>query len=161
MTGKIASRLASLGLALPQTPKPAGAYVGWAVVGDLVFLAGQVPIEGGVRKFIGKLGREFGVDDGKRAAQLAALNMLAQLRAACGSDLDRVVRCVRLVGYVNATESFTDHPQVVDGASDLLHRIFDEAGAHVRSSVGVGSLPSGVAVEIEGVFQISAPGTFP
>src|ERR1017187_9637181 len=101
MTGKIEARLASLGIVIPTPGETAGNYVGFVVSGNLAFLAGQVPMENGVRKFIGKLGREFNVEDGQRAAELAAFNMLARLRDACKGDLDRVVRCVKLVGYVN------------------------------------------------------------
>jgi enamine deaminase RidA (YjgF/YER057c/UK114 family) len=107
-----------------------------------------------VRKFIGKLGREFSVDEGQKAAELAALNMIARLKAACGGDLDRVVRCVKLVGFVNAVPEFGDHPKVVNGASDLVVKLFGDAGRHARSAVGMGSLPFGVAVEVEGVFEI-------
>jgi enamine deaminase RidA (YjgF/YER057c/UK114 family) len=154
MAGRIDARLASLGIAIPTPAEAAGNYVGFVVAGDLAFLAGQVPIENGVRKFIGKLGRELKVEEGQRAAELAGLNMLARLKAACGGDLDRVVRCVKLVGYVNATEDFADHPRVINGVSDLVVRIFGDAGRHARSAVGMGSLPSGVAVEVEGIFQI-------
>jgi enamine deaminase RidA (YjgF/YER057c/UK114 family) len=154
VTGKIDARLASLGISIPAPAESAGNYVGFVVVGDLAFLAGQVPIEDGVRKFIGKLGREFKVQEGQRAAELAGLNMLARLKAACGGDLDRVIRCVKLIGYVNATEEFLDHPQVVNGVSDLVVQIFGDAGRHARSAVGMASLPSGVAVEVEGIFQI-------
>jgi len=155
MNGNIDTRLAKLGIVIPAPGDTAGNYVGFVVSGNLVFLAGQVPVERGVRKYIGKLGREFVVEDGQKAAELAALNMLARLRDACNGDLDKVVRCVKLVGYVNATPEFVDHPKVVNGASDLVVRIFGDAGRHARSAVGVGSLPSGVAVEVEGVFEIS------
>ncbi len=154
MAGEIDARLASLGIIIPKSAESAGNYVGFVVSGSIAFLAGQVPIENGVRKFIGKLGRDLKVEDGQKAAELAAMNMLARLRDACGGNLDRVVRCIKLVGYVNATEDFNDHPKVVNGASDLVVRIFGEAGRHARSAVGMSSLPSGVAVEVEGVFEI-------
>jgi enamine deaminase RidA (YjgF/YER057c/UK114 family) len=94
------------------------------------------------------------VEEGQKAAELAALNMIARLKAACGGDLDRVVRCVKLVGFVNAVPEFGDHPKVVNGASDLVVKLFGDAGRHARSAVGMGSLPFGVAVEVEGVFEI-------
>src|SRR5690606_17406186 len=112
------------------------------------------PMENGARKFIGKVGREFTVEEGQKAAELAALNMLARLKAACGGDLDRVVRCVKLVGFVNATEDFTEQPKVINGASDLMVKVFGPAGQHARSAIGVGSLPFGVAAEVEGIFEI-------
>ena len=154
MAETIDARLASLGIHIPAQAKAAGNYVGAVVVHDLVFLAGQVPIESGVRRFIGKLGRELSVEQGQAAARLAAMNMLAHLKAACDGDLGRVARCVRLTGYVNATDDFLDHPKVVNGASDLVVQVFGDAGKHARSAVGMASLPSGVAVEIEGIFQL-------
>ena len=155
MSGKIDARLASMGIVIPSPAEAAGNYVGFVVTGNLAFLAGQVPIENGVRKFIGKLGLDLGVDDGRRAAELAAFNMLARLKSACDGDLDRVVRCVKLVGYVNSAPDFTEHPSVINGASDLVVKIFGDAGRHARSAVGVASLPSGVAVDVEGLFEIS------
>ena len=154
MAGKIDAHLARLGIAIPSPAEAAGNYVGFVVTGNLAFLAGQVPIENGVRKFIGKLGREFTAEEGQKAAELAAFNMLARLKSACDGDLDRVVRCVKLVGYVNSTPDFADHPKVVNGASDLVVRVFGDAGRHARSAVGMNSLPSGVAVEVEGIFEI-------
>ena len=106
------------------------------------------------RKFIGKLGKEISVEDGQKAARLCALNLLARLKASCNGDLDRVVRCVKLTGFVNATPEFGDHPKVVNGASDLMVEVFGDAGRHARSAVGMGSLPFGVAVEVEAIFEI-------
>jgi len=154
MSGKIDARMKDLGITLPAPGEPAGNYVGFVVTGNLAFLAGQVPQENGVKKFIGKLGREFSVEEGQKAAELAGLNMLARLKAACNGDLDRVVRCVKVVGFVNATPDFGDHPKVVNGVSDLVVKVFGEAGRHARSAVGMGSLPFSVAVEVEGVFEI-------
>ena len=154
MAGKIDARLAELGMNIPSPGEPAGNYVGYVVTGNLAFLAGQVPVENGVRKFIGKLGRDISIEDGQKAAELAAINMLARLKGACAGDLDRVVRCVKLVGFVNATPDFGDHPKVINGASDLVVKVFGDAGRHARSAVGMGSLPFGVAVEVEGVFEI-------
>ncbi len=154
MTGRIESHLQTLGIVIPTPGEAAGNYVSHVITGNLAYLAGQVPIENGVRKFIGKVGRDFSVEEGQQAAALAALNMLARLKAACGGDLDRVVRCVKLVGFVNATEDFGDHPKVINGASDLMVEVFGDAGRHARSAIGVGSLPFGVAAEIEGIFEI-------
>jgi|SRR5579871_5467747 len=154
MAGQIDRRLSELGIEIPAPGEPAGNYVGAVVTGNLVFLAGQVPTENGVRKFVGKLGREISVEDGQKAAQLAVLNLLARLKAACGGDLDRVQRCVKVVGFVNAVPEFGEHPKVINGASDLLVKIFGDAGRHARSAIGVGSLPFGVAVEVEAVFEL-------
>jgi enamine deaminase RidA (YjgF/YER057c/UK114 family) len=154
MAGKVEERLRALGVAVPQPGEPAGNYVGYVVTGNLAFLSGQIPVENGERRFIGKLGREFGVEEGQKAARLCALNMLARLSAACGGDLDRVVRVVKITGFVNAVPEFTDHPKVVNGASDFLVSVFGDAGRHARSAVGMGSLPFNVAVEVEGIFEI-------
>lgn len=154
MAGKIDARLAELGIRFSTPATPAGNYVPWVANGEWVHLAGQVPVENGVRKFVGKVGRELGIEDGQKAAELCAVNLLMRLKDACGGDLDRVARCVKLVGFVNAVEDFTDHPAVINGASDLMVRVFGDAGRHARSAVGVASLPFGVATEVEAVFLI-------
>ncbi len=154
MAGKIDARLHELGITLSSGGPVAGNYVSNVVTGNLVFISGQVPLENGVRKFIGKVGREFSVEDGAKAAELCAIGLLARLKDACGGDLDRVVRCVKLVGFVNATEDFGDQPKVINGASDLMVKVFGDAGRHARSAVGMGSLPFGVAVEVEAIFEI-------
>lgn len=154
MAGKIDAKLAELGITLSPAGPVAGNYVGNVITGNLVFIAGQVPQEKGERKFIGKLGRELGTGEGYKAAELCAIGLLSRLRDACGGDLDRVTRCVKIVGFVNATEDFGDHPKVVNGASDLMVKVFGDAGRHARSAVGMGSLPFGVAVEVEAVFEI-------
>jgi enamine deaminase RidA (YjgF/YER057c/UK114 family) len=155
MTMKIEDRLVDLSIELPAPTEPAGNYLPFVATGNLIFLSGQVPIEDGVRKFIGKLGREISVADGQKAAALCALHLLAKLKIACGGDLDRVVRCVKVVGFVNSMPEFCEQPMVINGASDFFISVFGEAGRHARSAVGMGSLPSGVAVEVEAVFEIS------
>lgn len=153
MTGKIESRLAELGLQLPEAPAPAGNYVPYVISGNLVFVSGQVPkADGGL--IVGKLGADMNIEQGQAAARLCALHLLGQVKAACGGDLDRLERVVRLGGFVNATPDFGDHPAVINGASDLLGQVLGEAGRHARAAVGSASLPFGVAVEIEGIFQI-------
>jgi enamine deaminase RidA (YjgF/YER057c/UK114 family) len=155
MSGRIDQRLAELKIELPTAASPAANYVPTVRTGNLLFVAGQIPMQNGKAEFVGKLGRDFNVDDGRRAARLCALNVIAQVKAALGGDLDRVRRCVRVGGFVNAVPDFGDHPQVVNGASDLLVDVFGEAGKHARAAVGVGSLPRGVAVEIDAVFEVS------
>jgi enamine deaminase RidA (YjgF/YER057c/UK114 family) len=155
MAESIAKRLEELGISIPVVSTPAANYLGFVVTGNLVFLSGQVPMQDGRRRYIGKVGREFNIDEGRSAAELAALNLLAQLKEACGGDLDRVVRCVKLTGFVNGDGDFVDHPKVINGASDLIVKIFGDAGRHARSAVGMHSLPSGVAVEVEAVFEIA------
>ena len=154
MSGTIDARLRQLGIELPEPAVPLANYVPFAVSGNLVFIAGQICQWNGERRFIGKLGAGIGIADGQQAARLCALNILAHLRAACGGDLDRVRRCLRLSGFVNCTPEFTDMPQVVNGASDLMVEVFGDKGRHARAAVGVSSLPAGVAVVVEGTFEI-------
>jgi enamine deaminase RidA (YjgF/YER057c/UK114 family) len=154
MPGIIDARLAALGIELPQPSAPGANYVPFVQSGDMVFLTGQLSQWNGERRFIGKLGREFALLEGQQAARLCALNLIAQLRVALGGDLDRVVRCVRLSGYVNAVPEFLEHSQVMNGASDLLVAVFGEAGRHTRMAVGVSGLPYGVAVEVEAVVEV-------
>ena len=152
--GKIDNRLAELGIVLPSPAKPVANYVGWVRTGNLVFTAGQVTLADGKLQYIGKVGAEISVEDAHKAARLCAINVLAQLREACGGDLDRVKRIVKLVGFVNGVPAFSDHPKVINGASDLMVDVFGEAGKHARSAVGAGSLPLGVSVEVEAVAEI-------
>lgn len=153
MTGTIDAQLAALGLTLPQATAPVANYVPFVQTGNLVHVSGQV--SNGPDGFIrGRLGADMATEEGAAAARACALSLIAQLRAACAGDLDRVVRVVKLVGFVNSTPDFTDQPKVVNGASDVMVAVFGEAGRHARSAVGVGSLPLGVAVEIEGIFEI-------
>ena len=154
MSGTIDARLRQLGIELPEPAAPVANYVPFAVSGNLVFIAGQLCLWNGERRFPGKLGAAIGIPDGQQAARLCALNILAHLRVACGGDLDRVRRCIRLGGFVNCTPDFTDMPQVVNGASDLMVEVFGDQGRHARAAVGVSSLPAGVAVEVEGTFEI-------
>ncbi len=153
MSGRIESRLAELGLELPRTTPPVANYAPYVISGNLVFVSGQVTSWNGEFKHLGILGQDLSVDQGYRAARICGLNLMAQLGAACG-DLDRVRRVVKLGGFVACTADFTDHPKVVNGASDLMVEIFGDAGRHARAAVGVPSLPMGVAVEVDGVFEI-------
>jgi enamine deaminase RidA (YjgF/YER057c/UK114 family) len=123
--------------------------------GNLLFIAGQVPLQDGKAQFIGRLGAGLDIAQGQQAARLCAINVLAQVAKALDGDLDRVVRCVRVGGFVNAVPEFTDHPVVINGASDFFVSVFGEAGKHARTAVGAGSLPRGVAVEVEAVFEVA------
>ena len=151
--GEIEQRLAALGLSLPAAPAPAANYVPFVVVGSLVHVSGQIS-QGPDGPIRGRLGADMDVAAGALAARACALSLLAQVRAACGGDLSRVVRAVKLVGFVNSTPDFTDQPKVINGASDLLVAAMGDAGRHARSAVSAASLPFGVAVEIEGIFEI-------
>lgn len=154
MSSAIDARLEELGLTLPEAPAPAANYVPFARSGQLVFISGQVSRdEAGF--ILGKLGQDIGPERGYEAARACALALIAQLKVACGGDLDRLVRVVKLTGFVNATPDFIDHPKVVNGASDLFAEVFGERGRHARAAVGSVSLPLGVAVEVEGIFEIA------
>jgi enamine deaminase RidA (YjgF/YER057c/UK114 family) len=153
MTGRIESRLAELGITLPQATAPVANYVPWVRTGSQVFVSGQV--SNGPDGFIkGKLGDDMSVEQGAAAARTCALSLIAQLKAACDGDLDRLVRVVKLVGFVNSTADFTDQPKVINGASDLMVEVFGDAGRHARSAVSAASLPLGVAVEVEAIFEV-------
>jgi enamine deaminase RidA (YjgF/YER057c/UK114 family) len=151
---RIDDQLAALGIALPTPSVPAANYVPWVRTGDLVFIAGQIPVWNGERRFLGTVGAELDVAQAREAAKICGLNVLAHLRTACGGDLDRVVRCVRVGGFVACRPGFGDHPQVINACSDLFVAAFGEAGRHARTAVGVVSLPFGVAVEIDATFEV-------
>ncbi|MCB1338595.1 MAG: RidA family protein [Maritimibacter sp.] len=151
--GKIETRLAELGVTLPDAPAPAANYVPWMVLDGMVYVSGQVPMKDGA--FVkGKLGDGMSVEDGAAAARICAISLLAQVKAAAGGDLDRLKQVVKLTGFVNSTQDFGDQPKVINGASDFLVEALGDAGRHTRSAVSAASLPFGVAVEIEGIFQL-------
>ena len=154
MTSKIDARLTELGITLPDAPMPDANYVPFVRTGNLVFISGQVS-QNADGFITGQVGRDLDVAEGQAAARTCALSLIAQLRAACDGDLDRVVRTVKLTGFVNASPDFTKHPQVINGASDLFAEVFGDKGRHARAAVGTVSLPLGAAVEIEGVFEVS------
>jgi enamine deaminase RidA (YjgF/YER057c/UK114 family) len=150
---QIETRLAELGVTLPQAPAPAANYVPFVAVGNLVHVSGQISqTADGLIK--GRLGADMDVAAGAAAAQRCAISLLAQLRNAVDGDWGRVVRAVKLTGFVNSTPDFTDQPKVINGASDFLVAVMGDSGRHARSAVSAASLPLGVAVEIEGIFEI-------
>jgi enamine deaminase RidA (YjgF/YER057c/UK114 family) len=153
MTSNIETRLAELGVTLPDAPAPAANYVPFVQVGDIVYVSGQIS-RNDAGLITGKVGADLDTAAGAAAARTCALQLLAQVKAACGGDLGRLVRVVKLTGFVNSTPDYTDQPKVVNGASDFLVEALGEAGRHSRSAVSAGALPLGVAVEIEGIFQI-------
>lgn len=155
MTGMIDKRLAELGITLPSPPAPVASYVPYVTSGNLVFISGQVTLTEGGLKYVGVVGKELSLEDGQAAARLCAINVLAQLKAALSGDLDRVRRCVKLGVFVNAVPEFNQHPEVANGASDLIGEVFGDAGRHARAAVGAGSLPRNVAAEVEAIFEIA------
>ena len=149
----IESTLADMGITLPDAPAPAANYLPYVIAGDLVYVSGQISAndDGFI---VGKLGDDFDVDQGVDAAQRCGVALLAQLKAACGGDIERLVRVVKLTGFVNSTQDFTQQPAVINGCSDLFANALGERGKHARAAVSAPSLPFGVAVEIEAIFQI-------
>lgn len=147
-------RLAALGIELPQVPKPVANFVPFRRHGDLIYLAGQVCEWNGDVRFVGKVGDAFDLAQAQAAARVCGLNLIAALKLACGGSLDRVSYCLRLGGFVNCTPNFPSIPQVINGASDLMHELFGAHGDHARTAVGVANLPRGAAVEVDAIFAV-------
>ena len=155
MAGTVDKKLSELGIVLPTPATPVANYIPFVRVGALLFVSGQICLDGGGKLVAkGKLGAGVSLEDGQKAARACAINVLAQVKAALG-DLDKVVRVVRLGGFVNSAPDFLDGPKVLNGASDLMVAAFGDKGRHARTTVGVASLPSDAAVEVEGVFEVS------
>ena len=152
--GSVDERLRQLGVTLPTPAVPIATYAPYRIAGDMVFIAGQGPSQEDGARVMGKVGRDLSVEEGAYAARLTAINILAQARAACGGDLDRIRQWVRLTGYVSCVDGFYEQPKVLDGASNLLREVFGEKGLHARAAIGVNALPFNVAVEIEAIFQL-------
>ncbi|WP_170762759.1 RidA family protein [Ruegeria lacuscaerulensis] len=148
----IAAKLESLGVTLPDAPAPAANYVPFVRVGNIVYVSGQISKDEDL--ITGKLGDDMGVEAGAAAAKVCAINLLAQVKAACDGDIEKLVRVIKLTGFVNSTADFTAQPQVINGASDFLVEALGDAGRHSRSAVSAAALPLGVAVEIEGIFEV-------
>jgi enamine deaminase RidA (YjgF/YER057c/UK114 family) len=155
MSGNIAKKLAAINLVLPEPVAPAANYVPYVVSGNLVVISGQLPMKDGKLQFTGKLGKDISIEQGQEAAKICGINLLAQLRSACGGNLDKVKRCVRLGVFVNSADDFTDQPKVANGVSDLMVAVLGDAGKHARAAVGTNTLPFGVAVEVDAIFEIS------
>ncbi|MCA0921241.1 RidA family protein [Pseudooceanicola nanhaiensis] len=150
----IESKLAAMGESLPDAPAPAANYVPFVISGNMLFVSGQISAdaEGPIK---GKLGADMDVDGGAKAARRCGLSLLAQVKAACGGDLSKLKRVVKLTGFVNSTADFTDQPKVINGCSDMMVELLGDAGRHSRSAVSAAALPLGVAVEIEGIFELA------
>jgi len=155
MAGEVDARLKDLGITVPEAAAPVANYVGFVQSGNLVFVSGQVPLKDGKLQYQGKVGAEVSLEDAQAAAKLCAINIIAQLKAACGGDLDRVQRIVKLGGFVNSVPEYGDQPKVINGASDLMVAVFGDKGKHSRAAVSAGALPLGVAVEIDAVAEIA------
>lgn len=151
---RVSDRLGQLGITLSSPPRPVANYVPWVKTGNLVFVSGQLPVVDGTATVVGILGASVSVEQAQAAARQAGINVITQLNDACGGDLDRVVRVVKLGGFVAATADFTQYPQVMNGASDLMVEVFGEAGRHARTTVGVPSLPLNVCIEIDAIVEV-------
>lgn len=155
MAGRIDARLSELGLTIPDAPVPAANYVPFVIAKNMVYVSGQLPfIDGKVAK-TGKVGQDLDTAAAKEIARICAINIVAQVKTACGGDLDRVVRCVEVGGFVNCIDGYAEQPEVLNGASDLMVEVFGDAGRHARFAVGTNALPRNVPVEVKAVFEIS------
>ncbi|WP_374901268.1 RidA family protein [Brucella endophytica] len=153
--GVVSARLSERGIVLPSITSPSGNYIPYRITGNLLYVSGQIPRIDGIDHFLGVVGEDISPEEGYQAARLCALNLVARVNAALDGDLDRLVACVQLRGFVNAPADFKGHPAVIDGASDLLVEIFGEKGRHVRTALGAGSLPRGCSVEVDAVFEVA------
>ena len=153
--GDIENKIKSLNIVLPEPKAPVGAYVATKIVGKLLFISGQVSIDNNSKLITGKVGKELSNDDGYKAAERCGLSIVAHVKNACGGDLDKVKSCVKLTGYVNSTNDFKDQPKIINGASDIIAKIFEEKGEHTRAAVSVNSLPLGVAIEVDAIFELN------
>lgn len=152
----INDRLKTLGITLPEPSTPAGSYVPFVISGNLVFIAGQLPRDKGQVTATGRVGGDVDLATAQKAAEVCGLNILSQLNVACGGDLDRVEQCLKLGGFVASAPDFYDQPKVVNGASDLMVKVFGDRGKHARAAVGVFSLPSNAAVEVDAIFSLKS-----
>ena len=155
MESALEQRLARMGHSLPNAAAPAANYVPYTISGKLILISGQLPMKDGQVAFKGRLGDDVEVEEGQAAAALCALNLLAQAKNACGGDLGKLGRCLKLGGFVACTADFTDHPKVINGASDLVAEAMGETGQHARFAVGAASLPFGASVEVEAIFELA------
>tara|TARA_B100000029_G_scaffold351245_1_gene343705 strand:- start:2077 stop:2538 length:462 start_codon:yes stop_codon:yes gene_type:complete len=150
----IEENLKKLNINLPNAPDPVGSYVATKIVGKLLYISGQVSINDKGEFIKGKIGKELNLEDGYEAAKRCALNIVSQAKKACDNDLDKIKSCIKLTGYVNSTDNFTEQPKIINGASDLISTIFGEYGKHTRAAVSANSLPLGVAVEVDAIFEL-------
>jgi len=155
MAGTVDGRLKELGIEIPTPAAPAANYIPFVKSGNLVFVSGQIPLVAGKIEGVGKVGKDFTTEQAKAIARICAINLIAQAKAACDGDLDRVARVVKVGGFVNCVDGYTEQPEVINGASDLMVAAFGDNGRHSRFAVGTNALPRGVAVEVEAVFEIA------
>ena len=151
----INDRIEELKIKLPQAKPPVGSYVATKITGNLLFISGQISVDENGKLIKGKIGKDLSVDDGYNAAKRCGLSIVSQAKEACNGDLSKIKSCIKLTGFVNSTDDFTDQPKVINGASDLIASIFDKAGMHTRAAVSTNSLPLGVSVEVDAIFELN------
>ena len=151
----INDRIKELDIILPQAKPPVGSYVATKITGNLLFISGQISIDENGKLIKGKVGKDLSVDDGYNAAKRCGLSIVSQAKEACDGDLSKIKSCIKLTGFVNSTDDFTDQPKVINGASDLISSIFDKAGMHTRAAISTNSLPLGVSVEVDAIFELN------
>ena len=152
---KPTENLAKLNLKIPESQKPLGSYVAHKKIGNLVFVSGQISIDEKGHIIKGKVGKDLSIEEAQKAAKLCVLNIISQIKDACNGDLNRVKNCVKICGFVNSSSDFYDQPKILNTASEILQKIFDNSGKHTRAAVGVNSLPLNAAVEIDAIFEIN------
>ena len=150
----IADNLKKLNIELPNPPDPVGAYVAYKIIGNLLYISGQLPIESGGNIIKGKIGKNLTLEDGQKASKLCVVNILSQAKKAMGGDLNKIKNCIKITGFVNSTDDFTDHPKIINPASETLSGVFANKGKHARVAIGANSLPLGAAVEIDAIFEV-------
>ena len=151
----IENNIKKLNLKLPDAPDPVGSYVATKIIDNLLYISGQISIDEKGSLIKGKLGKDINVDEGYLAAERCAINIISQAKKACNGDLNKIKGCVKLTGFVNSTDDFVEQPKVINGASDTISKVFGEIGKHTRAAVSVNSLPLGVAVEVDAIFELS------
>ncbi len=151
----IEDNIKKMNINLPDAPDPVGSYVATKIVGKFLYISGQISINEKGEFIKGKVGKELNLEEGYESAKRCALNIVSQAKKACNDDLSKIVSCIKLTGYVNSTDNFTDQPKIINGASDLISSVFGEIGKHTRAAVSVNSLPLGVAVEVDAIFELN------
>ena len=150
----IEKNINKLGITIPDAPAPVGAYVAFKIVNKLLFISGQISVDSNGRFIKGKVGKDIDLKKGQEAAKLCAINIIAQAKKACSGDLEKISNCIKLTGFVNSSDEFIDQPKVINGASELISAVFGENGKHTRAAISVNSLPLGVSVEIDAIFEL-------
>ena len=150
----IEKNINKLGITIPDAPAPVGAYVAFKFVNKLLFISGQISVDSNGRFIKGKVGKDIDLKKGQEAAKLCAINIIAQAKKACSGDLEKISSCIKLTGFVNSSDEFIDQPKIINGASELISAVFGENGKHTRAAISVNSLPLGVSVEIDAIFEL-------